>query len=276
MTLWALSVRVGAERRDGLAAWLVARTGQAVEERPDGSVVAYVEGAEVDATVEAVRGREGDSVPIERSPVVPIDWVTRWRDGIGARTIGRILLAPSWIEALPGAGQVRLTLDPETAFGSGEHGSTRGALALLDRHLRPGGRMLDLGSGSGILAIAAALLGASRAVGIELDGDAVPVAQSNAEKNGVSDRVVFVHADAGRSAALGAPADLICSNILRNINVSLIPAIQDAMAPGAVAIFAGMESAEEALFRPVLAGAGFEAFDDVQDDGWWSVAARRR
>ncbi|HET7024475.1 MAG TPA: 50S ribosomal protein L11 methyltransferase [Gemmatimonadales bacterium] len=276
MTLWALSVRVGAERRDGLAAWLVARTGQAVEERPDGSVVAYVEDAAVDATVEAVRGREGDDVPIERSPVVPIDWVTRWRDGIGARTIGRILLAPSWIEALPGAGQVRLTLDPETAFGSGEHGSTRGALALLDRHLRRGGRMLDLGSGSGILAIAAALLGASRAVGIELDGDAVPVAQSNAEKNGVSDRVVFVHADAGRSAAFGAPADLICSNILRNINVSLIPAIQDAMAPGAVVIFAGMEVAEEALFRPVLAGAGFEAFDEVQDDGWWSVAARRR
>ncbi|MGH7590678.1 MAG: 50S ribosomal protein L11 methyltransferase [Gemmatimonadales bacterium] len=275
MTLWAVSVRIGAERRDALAAWLVVRTGQAVEERSDGSVVAYVEDGAVDTVVDAVREREGSDTAIERSPVAPIDWVTRWRDGITARTVGRILLAPSWIEAVPAVGQVRLTLDPETAFGSGEHGSTRGALALLERHLMPGGRMLDRGSGSGILAIAAALLGASRAVGIELDGDAVPVAQSNAEKNGVSDRVVFIHADAGRSAPLGAPADVICANILRNINVSLIPVIQDAMAPGAVAIFAWMEIAEEALFRPVLVDAGFEAFDDVRDEGWWSVAARR-
>ncbi|HEV2291976.1 MAG TPA: 50S ribosomal protein L11 methyltransferase [Gemmatimonadales bacterium] len=275
MTLWALAVRVGAGRRDALAAWLVAETGQAVEERADGSVVAYVEAAAADALADAIRAREGSAVPVERSPVPPVDWVTHWRDGIGARTVGRILLAPSWIEAEPGAGQVRLTLDPETAFGSGEHGSTRGALALLDRHLKPGGRVLDLGSGSGILAIAAALLGASRAVGIELDGDAVPIAQANAEKNGVSDRVVFVHGDAGRSAALGAPADIVCSNILRNINVSLFPAIGEAMAPGAVAIFAGMEETEEALFRPQLLAAGFVVVDEARDEGWWSVAARR-
>ncbi|HEU5357836.1 MAG TPA: 50S ribosomal protein L11 methyltransferase [Gemmatimonadales bacterium] len=275
MTLWALAVRVDAGRRDALAAWLVARTGQAVEERADGMVVAYVEDAAVEALADGVRAREGNTVPVERSPVPPVDWVSHWRDGIGARTVGRILLAPSWIEARPAAGQVRLTLDPETAFGSGEHGSTRGALALLDRHLKPGARVLDLGSGSGILAIAAALLGASRAVGIELDGDAVPIAQSNADKNGVSDRVVFIHGDAGRSAALGAPADVVCANILRNINVSLLPAITDAMAPGAVAIFAGMEETEEVLFRPQLAAAGFTAVDEARDEGWWSVAARR-
>lgn len=275
MTLWALAVRVDAGRRDALAAWLVGRTGEAVLERPDGDVVGYVEDAGVDALAAEIQEREGRDVPIGRSVVPPVDWVTHWRDGISARTVGRILLAPSWIEATPAAGQVRLTLDPETAFGSGEHGSTRGALLLLDRHLPPGARMLDLGSGSGILAIAAALLGAARAVGIELDGDAVPIAQANAEKNGVADRVVFIHCDAGRSAALGAPADLVCSNILRTINVSLLPAIGDAMAPGAVAVFAGMEEAEAALFRPELSAAGFTAIDEVRDEGWWSVAARR-
>lgn len=275
MTLWALEVRVESGRREALAAWLVTRTGQAVEERSDGTVVAYVDDAEVDAVTDAIRAREGSAVPVARSAVAPVDWVTRWREGIGPRTIGRIVLAPSWIEATPAPGQVRLTLDPETAFGSGEHGSTRGALALLDRHLTPGARMLDLGSGSGILAIAAALLGASRAVGIELDGDAVPIAQANADRNGVSDRVVFIHGEAGRAAALGAPADIICSNILRNINVSLFPSIQEAMAPGAVAIFAGMEEAEAPLFRPELDGAGFVAIDEVRDEGWWSVATRR-
>ena len=77
-------------------------------------------------------------------------------------------------------------LDPETAFGSGEHGSTRAALTLLERHLVPGHRVLDLGSGSGILAIAAVKLGAAMAIGIENDAEANEVARRNAERNGVS------------------------------------------------------------------------------------------
>jgi ribosomal protein L11 methyltransferase len=274
VTLWALSLRVPAERRDAFAAWLVARSGQAVEERADGTTVAYAEAGEVDALLAEADAREPGAL-LGRSEVTPVDWVTRWRDGIGARVVGRVFLAPSWVEGAPAAGQVRLTLDPETAFGSGEHGSTRGALALLDRHLRRGDRVLDLGSGSGILAIAAALLGAARAVGIELDGDAVPVAQRNAERNGVAERVVFLHGDAARAAPLGAPADLICSNILRTINVSLLPPIRDALAPKGLAIFAGMEESEEALFRPVLEADGWRAVDEARDDGWWSVAARR-
>lgn len=275
MTLWALTLRVPADRREALAAWLVTRSGQAVEERADGAVVAYADEHAIDGLTRDAAVRE-PGAGVECAPVAAVDWVTRWREGIGARVIGRILLAPSWIEAVPAGDQVRLTLDPETAFGSGEHGSTRGALALLGRHLRPGQRVLDLGSGSGILSIAAALLGASRAVGIELDGDAVPVAQANAEKNRVADRVVFVHGDAGRAASLGAPADLICSNILRTINVSLLAPIRDALAPGGVAIFAGMEEPEETLFRPALEAAGFDVVDDVRDDGWWSVAVRAR
>lgn len=273
MTLWALVFRVPAERRDAFAAWLVTRTGQAVEERADGTTVGYAAADAERLATDAARDEGAELVG--RTEVAPVDWVTRWREGIGARTVGRVLLAPSWIRATPAAGQVRLTLDPESAFGSGEHGSTRGALALLDRHLRPGQRVLDLGSGSGILAIAAALLGAGRAVGIELDGDAVPVAQRNAEQNGVTDRTVFVHGDAGRAAPLGAPADLICSNILRTINVSLLPSIRDALAPGGTVIFAGMEESEEALFRPVLEREGWRVADEARDDGWWSVAARR-
>jgi ribosomal protein L11 methyltransferase len=275
VTLVALTVRVPPARREALAEWLVGLTGQAVEERPDGTVIAYVDDADA-ARVEAeVAAREGDGVTITRAVAEPVDWVTRWREGIGARSVGRVFLRPSWVSDVPAPGQVVLALDPESAFGSGEHGSTRGALALLDRQMGPGARVLDLGSGSGILAIAAALLGAARAVGIELDYDAVPVAERNAAKNGVSDRVVFLHGDAGRLAPLGAPADVVCSNILRTINVSLLPAIAGALAPGGVAIFAGMEEPEEALFRPVLEAGGWVVVDEVRDDGWWSVAARR-
>ncbi|MFI5236175.1 MAG: 50S ribosomal protein L11 methyltransferase, partial [Gemmatimonadales bacterium] len=125
MTLWAVGVRVAAGRRDALAEWLVGRTGQAVEERADGRVIAYAEEGAADTLIAALHAREGADIELERSMVAPVDWVSRWREGIGARSVGRILLHPSWIDVVPAAGQVALTLDPETAFGSGEHGSTR-------------------------------------------------------------------------------------------------------------------------------------------------------
>jgi ribosomal protein L11 methyltransferase len=166
-------------------------------------------------------------------------------------------------------------LDPESAFGSGEHGSTRAALTLLERHLRPGDRVLDLGSGSGILAIAAAKLGAASAVGIENDAEANPVARRNAERNGVRAAVDFLEGDAGDLAPLLGPADLLLSNILRLVNTALLPAIVAALRPGGLAIFSGMEELEAPLFRPVLETAGLVLRDEVTDTGWWAVAAAR-
>jgi ribosomal protein L11 methyltransferase len=168
-----------------------------------------------------------------------------------------------------------VVLDPETAFGSGEHGSTRAALSLLERHLRPGDQVLDLGSGSGILAIAAAKLGAASAVGIENDAEANPVARRNAERNDVTGVVTFVDGDAGDLAPLLGPADVLLSNILRLVNASLLPAIVAALRPGGLAIFSGMEEMEASLFRPVLAAAGLTVLDEVTDTGWWAVAAAR-
>ena len=106
---------------------------------------------------------------LRRQAVEPVDWSLRWRQGLEARLIRRLVVSPSWIAPELGPGEVLVILDPATAFGSGEHGSTRGALVLLERHLHPGDTVLDLGSGSGILAIAAVRLGARRAVGLERD-----------------------------------------------------------------------------------------------------------
>jgi ribosomal protein L11 methyltransferase len=275
MTWWAIDVRPDPARREWTGAWLVARTGQAVEERDDGTLVTFAEDERTaDALVAALAAECGARVETSRRALDPVDWTTRWREGLGARRFGRLTVVPSWLDQPPDGGAT-VRLDPETAFGSGEHGSTRAALALLERHLRPGDRVLDLGSGSGILALAAVKLGAARAIGIDNDAEANPVAWRNARRNAVDANLEFLEGDAGDLAPLLGPADLLLSNILRTVNTALLPAIVAALRPGGIAIFSGMERAEADLFRPMLAAAGLSAVDEVEDAGWWAVAAVR-
>ena len=273
MSWWAVDVRAAPADRDEVSAWLVRESGHAVEERPDGLLVGF---AFNEAEARSLGDRLGRlfsaDIRVWFRPVESIDWTTRWREGLGPRQIGRLTLVPGWVEH-PEAATALVTIDPESAFGSGEHGSTRATLALLDRHLDGRPRVLDLGSGSGILTIAAVKLGARHAFGVEIDEEAIPIAIRNAEKNQVSPQVEFLEGDAAAIAPLCAPVDLVLSNILRNPNIQLLPVIRRVLAPGGIAIFSGMEQTEAGLFRPELIRAGFTEVDEAVDDGWWAVAA---
>jgi ribosomal protein L11 methyltransferase len=267
---WALDIRAGAVGQEALAAWLVERTGQAVEEQEDGTIVTFApDGDSADQLTTAIAWYDRGA-NISRRPLEDHDWSIRWREGLGPRHLGRLVIVPSWISYSPAENEAVVIIDPETAFGSGEHGSTRAALVLLERHLRPGDLMLDLGSGSGILTIAAARLGAGTAIGIEIDPESVPVAEKNAARNEVLGNTEFVTADAAIAPLLG-PADLVCSNILRIINEGLLPEIGMALRTGGKAIFSGMQAGEADLFRPALKAAGFSVGDEVIDEDWWAV-----
>jgi len=273
MTAWAIDVRIDPHRRDSLAAWLVARTGHGVEERADGTLVSFAtDDAAADALLASLRSEQGPGLQAGRRALEEIDWATRWREGLGPRRFGRLTLVPSWVVHPPAPGESVVVLDPEGAFGSGEHGSTRAALRLLVTLIRLGDFVLDLGSGSGILAIAAARLGAQRAVGIEQDGGANVVALRNAERNGVADRVSFIEGDATLLAPLVGPAHLVLSNVLRSVNLRLLSGLRAALCPGGRAIFSGMELGEAAEFRGALAAAGLRVVTEVEDAGWWAVA----
>jgi ribosomal protein L11 methyltransferase len=276
MTWWALDVRTAAEQKDAVGAWLVARTGQAVEERDDGTLVAFAPDEKAVAELVEELAREVPApITIEPRQVESVDWSTRWRDGLGARRSGELTVIPSWLPEASDPDPLTIVLDPETAFGSGEHGSTRVALTLLGRLLRPGDRVLDLGSGSGILAIAAIKLGASRAIGLEVDPEANAVAARNAARNGVADRAEFLEGDAAVLAPLVGPADLLLSNILRSVNTALMPVVASALRPGGLAIFSGMEQVEAAEFRLTLSAHRFNVVQEALDAGWWGVAAER-
>lgn len=276
MSWCALDVRSPPETRDAVAGWLVSRTGQAVEERGDGVLVSFAGSeAEAGSLLGELRSAFGVGVAGSSRPLPDVDWSRQWREGLGPRTIGRLTVTPSW--AVPDRpGPATVVIDPETAFGTGEHGSTRIALTFLERYLRPGSRVLDLGSGSGILAIAAAKLGAARATGIEVDPEVEDIAAANVARNQVQDRVTCLTGDAATLTALLAPADIILSNILRHMNETLLPLIHTALAPGGLAIFAGMEQPERPLFLSALERAGFAVADEATDGEWWGVAARAR
>jgi len=275
-TWWRLTITCDSRQSDAIAAAIVAATGNGVEEPEAGTIRTTLESEPAAAELSRDLVERFGAVGCDIVATAPVDWSTRWRDGIVTRTFGRLVLTPSWLPVEVYSPQVVVSIDPESAFGSGEHGSTRGALALLERHLRVGDRMLDLGSGSGILAIAAIKLGARSAIGIEVDAEAMPIAEANARKNGGATSAMFLTGDAGELAPLAGPADLICSNILRSVNTILLPSILAALAAEGIVIFAGTEEAEESLFQPVIAGHGLIAIDDVRDSGWWSVAVRRR
>ena len=273
MSWWAIDVRPVPAQRDGVGAWLVARTGQAIEEKDDGTLVTFADSeSAAEALISALDAEHG--VAATRRTLDPVDWTTRWRDGIESRRFGRLTVSPSWLDSADSTDALTVVLDPEMAFGSGEHGSTRAALALLERHLAAGQRVLDLGSGSGILTIAAVKLGAAYAAGIEIDGEANEVAERNGERNGVMHAAAFFTADAAELAPLLGPADLLLSNILRTVNTALLPSIVRSLVPEGLAIFSGMEEAEAPLFRPVLQDAGFTIVDEIVDAGWWAAAAR--
>jgi ribosomal protein L11 methyltransferase len=276
MTWWAIDVLTAPERRDFTSAWLVARTGQAVEERDDGTLVTFApDEASAEALV-AELAREVGPATTGRRPLEPVDWSTRWRDGLGARHFGRLTVVPSWHSAAVSPRLTTVVLDPETAFGSGEHGSTRVALDLLEQLLEPGDQVLDLGSGSGILAIAAVKLGAERAIGIEIDPEANEVAVRNTARNLVAGRVELLEGDAAVLAPLAGPADIVLSNILRTANTALLPVIAGTLKEGGRAIFSGMEEAEAPHFLAALEAVQFKPILEALDGGWWGVAAMRK
>ncbi|MBU6428243.1 MAG: 50S ribosomal protein L11 methyltransferase [Cyanobacteria bacterium REEB65] len=140
------------------------------------------------------------------------DWAHSWKRFWHVQHVGeRMVVRPSWEDYLPEPGERVIVLDPKQAFGTGTHATTRLCLTEIEKLLQPHDRVFDIGTGSGILAIAAILLGADRAIGVDSDPVAVASALENAARNGVADRCEFA---CGSAADLEGQADLVVSNIL--------------------------------------------------------------
>jgi ribosomal protein L11 methyltransferase len=175
--------------------------------------------------------------------------------------------------------RVVIVIDPANAFGTGQHATTRGALRLLQDAVPAGGRVLDVGSGSAILSIAAARLGADRVLAVESDGDALETAAENVERNRVGDRVTLVHAlvDADYLARVAAPPfDLVVANVLSGVLVPLLPALARSVTREGAVILGGIMVAESASVRSAAAAAGLDTVRQDREGEWWTGLLRRR
>lgn len=221
----------------------------------------------------------GEAVEVHWAVVPEEDWLAVWRSGLAARRIGeRIVVAPTWVDPMARPGDVVIRIDPQMAFGTGEHASTRGVLRLVQQALRPGERVLDVGTGSAILAIAAAMLGARQVTAVESDVEAIGNARDNVDLNGVADRVSVMHArvDDAFLANAGAGAyDGILANVLSGVLVPLLPAFRSVLAPAGWAILAGILAEESATVRARAAEAGFAVEAEDAEEQWWGVLLRR-
>lgn len=260
---------------------LVALGAGAVQEAGDTLLTYLAPPADPDAFVEEARATVAEALPDGAAPELSWhwredeDWARSWKQGLAPRVLSpRLVVKPTWTEWDAAPGQVVLDVDPQMAFGTGEHATTRGCLRLLDRVVRDGDRVLDVGSGSAILGIAAVRLGAAEAVAVEYDPDANINALENIEQNGTGGRVRIVEAlaEPGMMAKLGR-FDLVLANILSGVIRPLLPAFRDALggSPDGRLIVSGILLGEHADVLRDAEAAGFRMQATDEEDEWWSA-----
>ncbi|MDR1062069.1 MAG: 50S ribosomal protein L11 methyltransferase [Clostridiales bacterium] len=168
---------------------------------------------------------------------------------------------------------VVIRIEPGMAFGTGGHASTKLCLELLERRAAPASRVLDVGAGSGILSIAAVLLGAESALGVDIDQYAVKVARRNAELNGAGDRAAFAEGDLAGSVS-GA-FDVVLANIVADTIIRLMPDLGRCLAPGGTFVCSGIVCGREGDVLAALGAHGLAAVETLREDAWVAIAAKR-
>ena len=201
------------------------------------------------------------------------DWEANWRRHFRIeRPIPGLVIHPSWIPYEAGPGEMVIEIDPKMAFGVGSHPTTRLCLRLL-HGCRGADRVLDVGTGTGILAIAAARWGADRVVGVEMDPAALSNAVENVARNGVQGVLRIIHGGAG---AVKGPFDRVVANLLTTELRSALPDIVKVLRPGGRLVLSGFLLGEEEAVREMLQRYGLAAHDATWEGEWGALLARSR
>lgn len=200
------------------------------------------------------------------------DWAEAWKQHYSRVKPGeRLVIVPAWDGEPLAEGELAVRMDPGMAFGTGTHPSTQLCLRLLERYLKAGQRVFDVGTGSGILSVAAARLGAGEIVASDTD----PVAVAAAQENFTLNEVVGIEVREGSIEAFEAPFDLIVINILAEIIALLLPAAAERLEPGGHLLLAGIIAEREPIVQEKLADLGLTVQERLTQGDWVGLAVRK-
>ena len=217
----------------------------------------------------------GITCDIDTANISESEWADNWKKFFKVTEIGkRLVIRPSWETYDNNDGRVVLSIDPGAAFGTGTHATTRMCLGLLEKYVYKDCSLLDIGSGSGILSIAAALLGAERADGVDIDSVAVSVARENAEVNGVGDRVKYIQGDL--CDKINGKYDIVCANIVADVIISLLCDVGKYMKEDSVFICSGIIDIRENDVTDAFEKYGYTVIDECECENWRAFAVKRR
>ncbi|HET9415913.1 MAG TPA: 50S ribosomal protein L11 methyltransferase [Candidatus Limnocylindria bacterium] len=206
-------------------------------------------------------------------PVADSDWEEAWKEHYVPQRIGRVVVIPSWSSEALSPGDVAITLDPGMAFGTGLHPTTQGCLRLLQEIDPMPSPVLDVGIGSGILALAALRLGAERAIGLDTDPLAVEAAMANAARNGLADRLA---ANVGTLPEIPtASYPLVLANLVAVVLIDLAPRLAGHLAPSGQMLASGIIQPKADAVIAALAAAGLEVVTRHDDGEWVSLRLER-
>ncbi len=248
------------------------------EDMTVGEVLAKVQ-AELDTLRDLMDIGEG-SVAVEET--ADVDWINNWKQYFHQFTVGDVLVIPSWEEEeVLNRRKYVLHIDPGTAFGTGMHDTTQLCIKALRKYITPGAHLLDVGTGSGILAILALMFGAGKAVGTDLDPCAVEAVRENKKANGIAQedfRLIIgniitekeIQDEVGHECY-----DVVVANILAQVLVELTPVIVDQMKKGGIYITSGIIDDKEQTVVEAVKSAGLEVLEVGHQGEWVSVVARR-
>jgi len=210
---------------------------------------------------------------VETAEIEDEEWAHAWKIHVKPLAVGRLWITPTWDRTPPPAGAVVLELDPGMAFGSGLHPSTQLCLQVLERDLRGGETVFDVGAGSGILAIAAAKLGAARVLAVDIDPVAVAVARQNVAHNRVADRVAVREGDLLKDVP-GA-AHLVVANLTADLHLDFLPGALPALLPGGRLAASGVVEDRRLEVEAVARAAGFAVAQTLRRDEWRCLVLSR-
>lgn len=195
------------------------------------------------------------------------DWNENWKKYFHTSEIGeKLVIVPSWETYDNKDGRVVLNIDPGAAFGTGTHATTSLCLSLLENHIDSNTTMLDIGTGSGILSIASVLLGAQKAIGVDIDAQSVKTAKENAEINNIADKCEFIVGDLADK--ISGKYNVICANIVADVIIKLFESVEQFLEKDAVFIISGIIDIRKDDVLAAAKDKGFTILKECYKDNW--------